>query len=213
MKRAAFLIAGLILINSFVQSFPGVEVRLLGSFQFSRFSVASPGAASSSSQSPRPAGSVGMGFCLPLSQKFALETDFLYRQKKSELTRFSGLAWSGTYYRLRCLAVPLLAHFRFPVSRIQVILTFGAEASWVLGSRFEDRKIGLTISPIPGLKSFDLQAVGGAGIRYSRVSVEFRYEYGLLNLSKDRDSGLSIKSRGFEFLVAFRLLKKNRVDI
>jgi hypothetical protein len=206
MKRAAFLIAGLILINSFVHSFPVVEVRLLGSFQFSRFSVASPDASSSSRQSPRPAGSVGMGFCLPLSQKFALETDFLYRQKKSELTRFSGLAWSDTYYHLRCLAVPLLARFRFPVSRIQVILIFGAEGSSILESRFEDNKIGLTISPIPGLKSFDLQAVGGAGIRHRRISVEFRYGHGLLNLSQDRESGLSIRSQGFEILVAFRLL-------
>ncbi len=206
MKRTAFLIAGLILISSFVHSFPGVEVRLLGSLQFFRFSVTSPGAASFTRQSPRPAGTVGMGFCLPLSQKFALETDVLYKQRKSELTRFSGLAWSDTYYHLRCLAVPLLAHLRFPVSKVQIIVTWGAEGSWVLGSRFEDSKIGLTISPIPGLKSYDLQAVGGAGIRYRRISVEFRYGYGLLNLSQDRESGLSIRSRGFEILVALRLL-------
>jgi hypothetical protein len=206
MKRAAFLIAGLILINSFVQSFPGVEVRLLGSFQFSRLSVTSPDLSAPPKHSPRFAYGLGIGFRFPFSQKFSIETDILYKAKKSELTRFSGIEWSDTYYRMQCLAIPFLVRLRFPVSKIQFFVVFGVEGDWNFKTRIEDKKNDVIIEPIPGLKSYDLQAVGGAGIRYGRVSGEFRYEYGLLSLSTDRDSGLSIKSRGFEFLVAFRLL-------
>jgi len=213
MKRAALFCAGLIFISPSISAFPRAEFWAIGSFQFSHLSVASPDALTSARQSPRLALSVGLGFCFRVSKNLSLETDILYRTKKAELIRFSGIEWNDTYYRMQCLTIPFLAHFRFPVSKIHFFAIFGVQNDWIIKSRIEDKKNDLIIEPIPGLKSYDLQAVAGAGIRYSRVSVEFRYEYGLLNLSKDRDSGLSIKSRDFEFLVAFRLLKKNRVDI
>jgi hypothetical protein len=202
MKRPAFLLAGLILISPGVHSLPRIELCSLGSFQFSHLSVAAPDLLAPPQHSPRLAYSLGLGFYFPISQKFSLETNILYRTKKSELTKYSGIDWNDTYYHLRCLAIPFLAHFRFPVSKIQVFAIFGAEGSWIFNSRIEDKKNDVVIKPIPGLKSYDFQAVAGAGIRYKRLSVEFRYEYGLLNLSKD--SGLSIESRGFEFLLAFR---------
>jgi hypothetical protein len=205
MKRAVFLWTGLILISPLVHAFPRVELCSLGSFQFSHLSVASPDLLASPIHSPRLACSLGIGFRFPFSQKFSIETDILYKAKKSELTRFSGVDWNDTYYHLQCLAISLLAHLQFPLSKVQVFAILGAEGSWIFKSLIEDKKNDLIIEPIPGLKSYDLQAVAGAGIRYKRISIEFRYEYGLLNISKDRESGLSIKSRGFEFLIAFRL--------
>jgi hypothetical protein len=205
MKRAILFYAGLIFISPLIFAFPGGEFCALGSLQFSHLSVASPDLSASPKHSPRFGNSLGIGFCLPFSQKFSIETDILYKAKKSELTEFSGVDCNDTYYHLQCLAIPLLAHLQVPVSKIQIFVILGAEGSWIFKSRIEDKKNDIIIKPMPGLKSVDLQAVGGTGIRYKKISIEFRYEYGLLNLSKDRDSGLSIKSRGFEFLLAFRL--------
>jgi hypothetical protein len=206
MKRATLFLTGLILISPLVHSLPRIELRSIGSFQFSHLSVTSPDLSASPKHSPRLGYGLGMGFRLPLFQAFSLEANILYRTKKSELVRFSGAAWNDTYYYLQCLAIPFLAELQFPVSKIQVFTILGAEGSWIFRSRIEDNKNDVTIKPIPGLKSYDLQAVGGAGIGHKKISIEFRYGYGLLNLSKDRESGLSIKSQGFEFLVAFRLL-------
>lgn len=206
MKRTAFFLTGLILISPLVHSFPGIELCSLGSLQFSHLSVISPDLSASPKYSPRLAYSLGMGFCFPLFQNFSLEANILYRTKKSELVRFSGVEWNDTCYHLQCLAIPFLAQLQFPVFKIQIFVILGAEGSWIFRSRIEDKKNDVTIKPIPGLKSYDLQAVGGAGIRYKKISIEIRYGYGLLNLSKDRESGLAIKDRGFEFLVAFRLV-------
>lgn len=206
MKRTTFFLANLILISPLVHSFPRIELYSLGGFQFSHLSVASPDLSASPEHSPRLAYSLGIGFRFPLFKCFSLEMDILYGTKKSELTRFSGAVWNDTYYHLQCLAIPLLARLQFPVSKIQVFAILGVEGNWIFGSRIEDKKNDVTIKPIPGVKSYDLQAVGGAGIRHKKISIEFRYGYGLLNLSKDRESGLSIRSQGFELLAAFRLL-------
>jgi len=205
MKKAVLFCFGLIFISSVISALPRGEFRTLGSFQFSHLSIAPPDALTNPQQSPRLAFSVGVGFCFPVSKTVSLETDILYRTKKAELTRFSRIEWNDTYYRMQCLTIPFLAHLRFPVSSIQLFAVFGVQGDWIFKSCIDDNKNDVRIEPIPGLKSYDLQAVGGVGIRRGRVSVEFRYEYGLLNLSKDKDSGLSIKGRGFTFLLAFRL--------
>ena len=186
-------------------SFPRVELRTLGILQFSHLSASSAEWPVSSTYSPRLAYGLGIGLSFPVSQKVSLETDILYKTKRSELTKFSDLDWNDTFYDLRCLAVPLLAQARFQISKIELRAILGAEGSWIFNSRIEDKKDDIILEPIPGLKSYDLQAVGGVGILYQRISLEFRYQYGLLNLSKERESGLSIRNHGFEFLIGFRL--------
>lgn len=206
MKRAALFCAGLIFISPVISAFPNGDLWTLGSFQLSHFSIALQDAFASPQQSPRPGFSVGLGSYFRVSKTVSLETDILYRMKKAELTKFSGMEWNDTYYHLQCLAIPFLAHLQVPISKIHVLILLGVEGSWIFKSRIKDKKNDVIIKPIPGLKSVDLQAVGGAGIGYKKISIEFRYEYGFLNLTKDRESGLVIKDQGFEFLIAFRLL-------
>lgn len=205
MKKAAFFCAGFIIFSAFASAFQGTEFRALGGFQFSHLSIVDSGALTNPRQSPRLAFSAGAGFCFPLLKAVSLETDILYKTKKAELTRFSGIEWSDTYYRMQCVTIPFLAHLRFLVSKFRFFGIFGVQGDWILKSCIVDEKNDLRIEPIPGLKAYDLQAVAGAGIRHGRVSVEFRYEYGLLNLSNDKESGFFIKNRGFEFLIGFRL--------
>jgi hypothetical protein len=205
MKKAAFVCAGLLFFSPFISASSRTEFRALGECQFSHLSIIPSDGQTNPQQSPRLAFSAGVGFCFPLLKTVSLETNILYRTKKSELTRFSGIEWNDTYYRMQCLTIPLLARIGFPVSSIEFFAVFGVQGDWIFKSRIEDRKNDIRIEPIPGLKSYDLQAVGGVGIRRGRVSVEFKYEYGLLNLSKDKDSGLSIRSRGFELMLSFRL--------
>ena len=205
MKKAAIFCASLIFFSPLTSAFPRAEFRALGSFQFSHLSITPPDGLTNARQSPRLAFSVGVGLCIPLQKTVSLETDIFYRTKKSELTRFSGIEWNDTYYRMQCLTIPLFVRIGFPVSKVRFFGVFGVQGDWIFKSRIEDKKNDIRIEPIPGLKSYDIQAVGGIGIRRGRVSVEFRYEYGLLNLSKDKDCGLSIRSRGVEFLLAFHL--------
>lgn len=190
MKKAAFVCAGLISFSPFISAFPRAEFRALGDFQFSHISVASPELPASPKYSPRLGYCLGVGFCFPFSQRFSIESDILYKSKKSELTRFSGIEWNDTYYRMQCVTIPLLAHIGFPVSKIQFFVAFGIQGDWIFMSRIEDKKNDVRIEPTPGLKPCDLQAVGGVGIRYKKISIEFTYEYGLFNLSKDRGGDL-----------------------
>lgn len=152
---------------------------------------------------PALAYSVGLGAEICLFHRFSLEADVLYKVKNSELVEFSGLSWGDTFYRFQYVALPLLLKYRIPVSRFVVFPVLGLETNFLLKSQVKDKKRNLAVKPVENTRFFDLQVVSGLGVSYRRISLAFRYAYGLMNLNTEDESVLIVKNKGLEFIAGF----------
>ena len=145
----------------------------------------------------------GVGVSFDLSKRFFLETNVLYKEKRSELVEFSGVKWGDTFYKLTYLALPLLAHYRLPLSEFSIFATLGVEADICLISKIVDKRNNIVIKPITNIRKGDLQLISGFGVSYRRLSLGLRYGFGLVDLNKEEGSELTIKNRGWEFMVSY----------
>jgi len=144
---------------------------------------------------------IGGGTNFYLTNKFYLEVDILYKVKKSELIRFSGVEWSDVFYKFKYLAIPILTHYKFSFSKFNVFTTLGMESDFLLKSLIEDKRNDVILETTEDTNSIDFQLISGLGIKYKKLSVEFRYGMGLLNLNMGDTKGLIVKNMGFEFLI------------
>lgn len=205
MKKFTYFPILFIIISPFLytQSNKKIEFCALGSLNFYNLSYDYSGEIPVPEHSPELSYAFGGGANYYLSDKFFLETNILYKVKKSELIKFSGLEWEDTFYQFKYLTLPILAHYHFPVSKSNIFITLGLETGILLKSRVEDKRNNVIVEPIENTNSTDFQLISGFGIRYKKLSLEFRYGCGLLNLNKEKTTGFSVKNSGFEFLVAY----------
>ena len=113
------------------------------------------------------------------------------------------MKWGDTFYKLTYLALPLLAHYRLPLSGFSIFATLGVEADICLISKIVDKRNNIVIKPITNIRKGDLQLISGFGVSYRRLSLGLRYGFGLVDLNKEEGSELTIKNRGWEFMVSY----------
>lgn len=205
MKKGIILFAVSIFLTSVThaQENKHYAFSVIGSINFFQQKFSCPEEFPLPQHEPALAYSAGLGTEIRLFHRFFLEADVLYKVKKSELVEFSGLSWGNTYYRFQYIALPLLLKYRFPVSRFVVFPILGLETDFLLQSQVKDEKRNLVVKPVENTRFFDLQVVSGIGVSYQRISLAFRYAYGLMNLNTDQESVLIVNNRGFEFIVGF----------
>jgi hypothetical protein len=180
-----------------------VNLSALGGGNLYTLNIQNPGELPLPRHQARLAYSFGAGVRFRLLKGLSLETDILYKAKRSELVEFYGTEWGDTFYKLNYLALPVLLRYEFPLARFVVSPALGLEAGYLLSSKIDDKKNDAVVNPIPNTDSMDFQAVFGLGVRYKKISLDLRYGWGLKNLNTEQDSPLVVKNRGLEFLFSF----------
>lgn len=205
MKRIIYILIVLVSISASIQaqSNKKVEFIALGGFNFCNQEFSYRDISYSSTSNAKLAYNFGAGAKFYLFNKFSLEVDILYKSKKSGLLVFSGLESWEIFHKFQYLAFPVLAHYRFPISKFNIFATFGLETDFLLKSQVEDKGNDIITEPIPNANRLDFQLISGLGIRYKPLSFEFRYGLGLLNLNSVIGSNLIVKNRGIEFLIGY----------
>ena len=208
MKRAIFIFFVLILISVPVhtQQNKKIEFSAVGGFNFCKHKFSYPEKFPLPQHDPKLAYSLGAGVNFYLFHKFSLEVEVLYKAKKSELVEFSGLEWGDTFYRYEYLAFPVLVHYQLPFSKFNIFATMGVETSFLLESQLDDKRNNIVQEPIEYIRKSDFQFISGLGLRYKKLSLEFRYGLGFLNLNADKESDLVVKNKGFEFIISYYFL-------
>jgi hypothetical protein len=205
MRKNIILFAAFIFLTSviYAQEKNHYAFSVIGSINFFQQKFSCPEKFSPPKHDPVLAYSAGLGAEFRLFQRLFLEADVLYKVKASELVEFSGISWGDTYYRFKYIALPLLLKYRFPASRFDVFPILGMEIDFLLTSKVKDEKRSLVVQPVENTRSFDLQVISGLGVSYRRISLAFCYAHGLMNLNTEEESNLTLKNRGFEFIVGF----------
>jgi len=205
MKKGIILFAVFMFLTSVThaQENKHYAFSVIGSLNFFHQTFSCPEEFPLPQHEPALAFSAGLGAEFRLFHRFFLEANVLYKVKKSELVEFSGLSWGDTHYRFQSIALPLLLKYRFPLSRFVVFPILGLETDFLLKSQVKDEKRNLMVKPVENTRFFDLQVVSGVEVSYRRISLAFRYAYGLMNLNTKEESDLVVKNSGFEFIVGF----------
>lgn len=205
MKKNIILLAAFIFLTSVIYAKENTHYAFsaIGSINFFQQKFSCPERFPLPQHDPVLAYSAGLGAEFRLFHRFFLEADVLDKMKASELVEFSGISWGDTYYRFQYIALPLLLKYRFPASRFDVFPILGMEIDFLLTSQVKDEKRNLVVKPVENTRFFDLQVISGLGVSYQRISLAFRYAYGMMNLNTEEESDLVVKNRGFEFIVGF----------
>jgi hypothetical protein len=198
-----FMIVFLIPVFLHAEARKQIEISALGGFNLYHQKFSYSGLSPIPEHSPRLGFHLGAAANLHLFSGFSLETDILYRSKKSELVDFLGEDWGDTYYKLDYLALPVLINYRVPISSISLFTTLGLEFDFLLKSQIRDKKNDVVIQPIAYIRSSDVHLISGLGIRRGRFSLMIRYGFGLVNLNTETTNDLVVKNRGIECSISY----------
>lgn len=205
MKKSIIFLTMIVFLYAYLyaQENKKIEFSVIGGINFYKQTFSNIESFPLPQHDPKLGYDLGLGAHVDVFDKFSLEADVLYKTKESELVEFSGLDWEETFYRYKYLVLPIMAHYHFHVSKVEILATLGVESGILLKSQLEDKRNDIIIEAIEYVKKSDFQFISGLGLRYKRFSLAFRYGLGLLNLNKEEESELVVKNRGIEFIFSF----------
>lgn len=200
-----YLVIVFILIPAyfFAEGNKRIEISVIGGFNLYSQKFSYSGPSPIPKHSPRLGFHLGAGVNVHLFNRFSIETDIIYKAKKSELVNFLGVEWGDTYYNLHYVALPILLNYKMPFSKIKIFTTLGLEFDFLLKSQIHDKKNDIVIQPIEYIKSSDIQFILGLGIQYRKFSLKISYGLGLMNINAETQNDLVVKNRGLECSVSY----------
>lgn len=151
---------------------------------------------------------------IPLNNKVGITTGAGIEHKGSIDDEYDGERRDLVY-----IQIPALASYRFfPEKKFNVDLAFGPYVAFgIEGNPFDF--IGDTFvnddyswvyegdsAPLyfaDFIKKFDSGLIGSVGVSYKRLKLNFRYEYGLVNISKIKD--IDIRNRGWSINIGYTI--------
>ena len=133
---------------------------------------------------------VGVSFQAGITSKFSVVTDFYFMMKGGKLNVNNPLTINETTLRFYTLELPVLARFHFN----NFYLNAGPSIAYNIGGTNKDENSTKDISfknTTGGFKRFDAGIQAGGGYEFpfkqKRVSIDLRYNYGLTNISYDKE--------------------------
>jgi len=144
----------------------------------------------------------GVSFQAGISSKFSLVSELYYIRKGGELTANNPLTNQNTILRLNAVELPVLARFHFG----KFYLNAGPSIAYNFSGTRKIDDVSTAISfnnSIDAFKRLDAGIQVGGGIifpiKQKRLALDFRYCYGLTNISYDKQ----MFSRGLIISVHF----------
>lgn len=163
----------------------------------------------SSGQDNRTGINLRFGINFPLNNNVGIETGIGIEQKGSVKDEY------GEKLNLCYIQIPALASYRFfPEKKIHMDIAFGPYAAFgvdanpfsIAGDTFVDEDYSWVYDDNSAqfadfVEKFDCGIIGNISISIMRLRLDFRYEYGLVNISKIK--GTDIRNRGWSISAGY----------
>jgi hypothetical protein len=203
MKRLLVLALAAACVAVFLPQDLDAGVGIKGGYALSKYAITTTGAVPTISSMPSPVGGIYFSFGLgPL----AIQPEILYARTGTSLV----VDGTGPEERLDYIQVPLLLKLNvIPAGPIRPFIYGGGYGAYLLKARgvwlVDGAVVGDPVDLGENYAKYDYGVVGGLGLTFKlpglAISVEGRYNLGLMNIIQDAPLGEAIKNRSLMALV------------
>ena len=165
----------------------------------------------------------GAQFIFPFSKSIGISTGLNFIGKGHRykgVTTFMGVdVISDSKVELSYLELPMTAIFKLKFGSFSPFLFGGGFAATALNGTLTDR-LGVTSIPErdilfgndeanDDMKKIDYGLIGGAGVEFKKVRIEFSYSHGLRDLASMQNTGFDFKTRAYNISLGYRFELSN----